>query len=106
MKQQHDSKGELRAAHAMRLLDNAKRSVQLESGCVGVFMRVTLALVFMYLIVISYMMFGTIGLVFVSVLSLVAYFIPFLYQPLKNLLARRNAQREHRDLLHKSHHGI
>ena len=106
MNRQHDSKGELRAAHTMRLLDNAKRSVRLENVCVGVFMRVTLAVVFMYLTVISYMMFGTIGLVFVSVLSLAAYFIPYLYQSVKERLERRNAQTEHHVLGHKSQQGV
>ena len=98
MRQQSDSNGELRAALTMRLLENAKRSVQSESGPIGVFMRVTLAVIFMYLAVVSYMMFGTIGLVFVSVLSLVAYFVPYLYQTMKRLLERRRSQKERRIL--------
>lgn len=98
MTHQRDSKGELRAAHTMRLLEQAKRSVQPESGPVGVFMRVTLAVVFMYLIVISYMMLGTLGLLFVSVLALVAYFIPYLYQAVMGLLERRGSNKENRIL--------
>lgn len=94
MTRQHDSNGELRAAFTMRLIESAKRSVQPESGPVGVFMRVTLAVIFMYLIVISYTMLGTIGLVFVSALFLVALFSPYLYQLLKGLLERRGAQSE------------
>ena len=58
MTQKPDTNGELRAAFAPRLLDNAKRTVHPQSGPIGVFMRVTLALIFMYLIVVSYMMFG------------------------------------------------
>lgn len=98
MTQQPDSNGELRAAFTMRLLENAKRSVQPETGPIGVFMRVTMAVVFMYLIVISHMMLGTIGLVFVGVLSLVAYFVPYLYQAVKGLLERRRSQKESRIL--------
>jgi hypothetical protein len=98
MTQQHDPNGELRSAFTMHMLENAKRSVQPETGPVGVFMRVTLAVVFMYLIVISYMMLGTIGLVFVSVLALVAYFVPHLYRALKGLLERRGSQKENRIL--------
>ena len=96
MKQQRDSKGELRAAFTMRGLENAKRSVQ--AGVPGVFIRVTLGIVFMYLIVISYMMLGTIGLVFVSVLALVAYFVPHLYRALKGLLERLGSRKENRIL--------
>ena len=98
MTQQPDSKGELRATHTMRLLEDAERSVQPETGPVGVFMRVTLAVVFMYLIVISYLMLGTTGLVFVSVLALVAYFVPHLYRALKGLLERLGSRKENRIL--------
>ena len=104
MTQQPDSNGELRAAFTMRLLENAKRNVQPESGPIGVFMRVTLAVIFMYLIVISYMMLGTIGPVFISVLSLVAYFVPYLYQTMKRLLERRRVQKESRILGQQSLH--
>ncbi len=79
----------------MRVLENAKRSVQPQTGPIGVFMRVTLAVIFMYLIVISYLMLGTTGLVFVSVLSLVAYFVPYLYQLLKPSAGKaQSAKRE------------
>lgn len=93
MAQKPDSNGELRAAFTMRLLENAKRTVQPETGPVGVFMRVALALIFMYLIVISYMMFGTVGLVFISILALVAYFVPHLYRVLMNLRQKRREQK-------------
>lgn len=94
MTQQHDSNGELRAAYTMKLLERAKRTVQPETGPIGVFMRVTMAVIFMYLIVVSYMMFGTIGLVFVSLLALVSYFVPYLYQALIGRLERRRAERQ------------
>ena len=92
MTQRLDSNSELRAAFTMRLLENAKRTVQPQSGPIGAFMRVTLALIFMYLIVISYMMFGTPGLVFISVLALVAYFIPHLYRVMKDRLEKSREQ--------------
>ena len=92
MTQKLDTNDELRAAFGPRLLENAKRTVHPQSGPIGVFMRVTLALIFMYLTVISYMMFGTAGLVFISVLALVAYFIPHLYRAMKNRLEKRREQ--------------
>lgn len=98
MTQQRDSNSELRAAFTMRLLENAKRSGQPETGPIAVFIRVTLAVIFIYLIVISYMMFGTIGPVFISILSLVAHFVPYLYQAIKGLLERRRSQKESRIL--------
>lgn len=102
MTQQRDLNGELRAAFTMRLLENAKRSVQPETSPIGVFMRVTLAVIFMYLIVISYMMLGTLGPVFISLLTLVAYFVPYLYQAFKGLLERRRSQQESRILVQQS----
>lgn len=102
MTRQSDPNGELRAAHTMRLLEDAKRGVQPESGPTGVFVRVTLALIFMYLIVISYLMLGTIGVVFISVLALVSYFVPYMYQALKGRLERRRAGKENRILAQES----
>ena len=78
MTQQKNTKGELRAAFINRGLKNAKHSFPI--GSTGVFMRVTLAIIYMYLIVISYSLMGTIGVVFVSTLFLVALFSPILYQ--------------------------
>ena len=98
MTQRRDSNGELRAIYAMRLLEYAERSVQPETGPIGVIIRVALALIFMYLIAISYLMFGTVGIVFVSVLFLVAYFVPYLYQAVKGLFERRWAREKKRNL--------
>jgi len=96
MTQQRDSKGELRAAFAMREIERAKHSCYAGTGTGtgGVLARVALALIFMYLIVLSYLMLGAIGPVFVSVLSLVAYFVPYLYQAIKGLLARQRIRKE------------
>ena len=91
MKQQRDSKGELRAAFLMRDIDNAKRICHTRPS--GPFVRVALGIIFMYLVLISYMMLGAIGPVFISVLALVAFFVPHLYQVAKNRLQRRTRQK-------------
>ena len=93
MTRRTDSNGELRAAFMTRLLDNARRSVQPDTGAIGVFMRVTLAVVFMYLVLVSYVMLGAVGVVFVGVLALLAYFIPHLYGILAARLVRRRTRR-------------
>ncbi len=87
MEEQSKFRGELRAAHTMRELKNARRSIPM--GSVGVFMRVTLALVFMYMTVISYSMLGIIGPVFVSILFLAAFFVPVVYLAVKIFLQQR-----------------
>ena len=64
----YDVNGELRAAHLTRELKAARHSVP--EGGIGVFMRVALALIFMYLFVFSYTTLGIVGPVLVSVLAL------------------------------------
>ncbi len=95
MTQQQNSKSDLRAAFTMRELRNAK--LRLPSGSTGIFIQVTLALIFMYLLVIGYMMMGTAGAVLVSVMFLVAVFIPVLYQVAKHLWSRRQASGDEKD---------
>ncbi|MGB5409147.1 MAG: hypothetical protein WBN08_07730 [Thiogranum sp.] len=90
MTQQQDFKGELRATYTMRLLENAKCSVQ-TSTTGGLFMRVTLAVIYMYLIFISYLMLGIAGPVFTSTLFLVALFTPYCYRVSKDHLENRRA---------------
>lgn len=90
MEKQSESRGELRAAHTMREIKNARRSIPM--GSVGVFMRVTLALIFLYMVVISYSMLGIIGPVIVSILFLVAFFIPVLYQAVIIFLEQRRVR--------------
>ncbi len=92
MAQQYDYKDEMRAVHLARELKKAKRSIPM--GSMGVFMRVTLAIIFMYLIVVSYSMLGITGPVLVSILFLVAFFIPVLYHTVKALMDQRRAQTE------------
>lgn len=95
MTQQRNSKSDLRAAFTMRELRNAK--VTLPSGSIGIFVQVTLALIFMYLLVIGYMMMGTAGAVLVSVMFLVAVFVPVLYQMAKQLWKQSKASVDERD---------
>jgi len=89
MTQQQNSKSELRAAFTMRELRNAK--LRLPSGSTGIFIQVTLAVIFMYLLVIAYMMMGTVGAVLVSVMFLVSVFLPVLYQMAKSVWRQRKA---------------
>ncbi len=90
---QHDEfRGELRAAHTMRELKNARRSIPM--GGIGVFMRVALAIIFMYMVVVSHSMLGITGPVFVSILFLVAFFVPVLYQAARSYMNQRRAQIE------------
>jgi len=92
MTQQRDSKGELMAANSKREFTKVKPGFQ--TSTTGVFTQVTLTVVFMYLIVISYSTLGIGGPVFISVLFIVALFFPYLYQRLSVLLKRRKQTKE------------
>ena len=92
MTRQWNSIGELRAAYTMRELKKAKRSFH--TGTTGLFIRVTLALIFMYLIVISHMMLGRIGPVFISILFLIALFMPYFHQVLMKRLKKHRVLKE------------
>ena len=89
MTNRQNTKSELRAAFTMRELRNAKRIRP--AGPIGVFIQVTLALIYMYLLVIAYMMMGTTGAVLVSVMFLLSVFIPVLYEMAKLLRRRQRA---------------
>ena len=78
-----DTKGELRAAFAQRELANAKNS--LSNGVPGLIVRAALVTLFMNLLVIAYVLMGTIGLVFISVLFLLALLTPLFAQMAKKL---------------------
>jgi len=104
MKQQRDFKGELRAANTMRELEKAKRTIQTSSGSTSVFMRVALTVIFMYLIVMAYVVLGITGPVFIGVLFLVAFFVPYFYQALTNLLKKHRLQKKNISLHRKSPH--
>jgi len=90
MTQKQDGKVELRSAYINRGLKKA--GYHFPHGNTGLFMQVTLAILYMYLIFAGYMMMGTIGLVFVSVLFLVALFSPFLYHAAVGFWRRNKAQ--------------
>ncbi len=92
MTRQWEHMGEFRAASTLREPENAKCSFH--TGTAGVFIRVALAVVFMYLTVISFLVLGVAGPVFISALFLVALFVPFFYQAWKDLLEPRRAPRE------------
>ena len=77
MTTQHDSKAAQRAAATMSELEKAKRS--LRPNAASTLMWVALAVVYMYLIVLSYMLLDVAGPVFISVLFLVSFFIPHAY---------------------------
>ena len=89
----HD-KGELRAAFLMGELEMAKRNVQ--RGPAGVLVRLTLAVIFMNLIVISYAMLGIVGPMFMSVLFLAACLTPCLYQLSRRAMERRRLRKDER----------
>jgi len=93
MVRREDYKGELRSAFTMRLLENAERDVQ-TSSTGGVFLRVALGVIYMYLIVLSHQILGIIGPVFISLLFLVAFFIPILFRTLSTLRQKRKELRE------------
>jgi hypothetical protein len=80
MTEPRDPKDVLRAALLMRELDRARHQQPLGVGPTSLLLRTALAVVYMYLILAAYLMMGIIGSVFVSVLFLVAFFVPFIYQ--------------------------
>ncbi len=92
MTKQYDLKGELRAAHLMREFKAAKHSVP--EGGIGVFMRVTLAVIFMFLIVFSNMTLGITGPILVSVLFIAALLVPLIYQAVQAIMERQRAQQQ------------
>ena len=102
MTKQSDSNGELRAAHTLRLFEKGKRSLQLHEGATGVFMRVTLAVLFLHLVVVSYLMLGILGPVFISILFLLALFIPYFYGLVQGWAERRKERKEGRVLATES----
>ena len=80
---------ELRSSFTNRGLRNAKR--YMPSGSTGVFIQVTQAIIFMYLIFISYTLMGVLGVVSVSVLFLLALLSPVIYQVARAFWAKRQA---------------
>ena len=92
MSKDYPSKGALRAAFALRELDKSQRA--LSGGLPGLVIRVALATLFMYLLVIAYQLLGTTGAVVVSVMFLVSLFIPAMARMVSGFLAKRRAEGE------------
>jgi hypothetical protein len=67
-------------------------------GNIGIFMQTTLAIIFMYMVFLSYSALGTTGLILVSVLFLLALFSPLLYRAGRRLLGNRRTQASVNDL--------
>ena len=67
-------------------------------GSIGIFMQVTLAVIFMYLVFFSYSVLGTTGLILVSVFFLLALCSPLLYRAGRSLLSNRRTQAPDSDL--------
>jgi len=82
-----DPKGELRAAFTQREIQNARNS--LSKGVPGLIVRAALVTLFMNLLVIAYLMMGTPGLVFVSLLFLLALLTPLFAQMARKLWSTR-----------------
>ncbi|MCP3871082.1 MAG: hypothetical protein GY703_23880 [Gammaproteobacteria bacterium] len=72
------TRNELRAAFTNRELRKAR--FNFPHGNIGVFMQVTLAIVYMYLILISYLWMGVAGSLLMSGFFLVVLFLPLLYR--------------------------
>lgn len=90
MNQQQNSKSELRAAFTNRQLKKAKYNFAI--GSTGIFMQVALAIIYTYLILVSYSLMGAVGVMYVSVLFLVAHFFPLLYYAGRAFSERRSAE--------------
>ncbi len=76
----------------MREFRNARRNISM--GGMGVFMRVALAIIFMFMLVVSNLMLGLIGPAFVSILFLAAFFVPVMYQAARSYMGPRRTQAE------------
>ena len=89
---QKDYQAARRAAVTMSEIKKAKQS--LNASPVTMLARVALAVVYMYLILMSYTLMGISGPVFISLVFLVAFFIPWGYARLRGWLEQRRAQHE------------
>jgi hypothetical protein len=89
MTEQRSPKDVMRAALFNRELERARHEQPLGVGPASLLLRTALAVVYMYLIMASYLMMGIIGPVFVSILFVVAFFVPFLYQRATQAWGRR-----------------
>lgn len=65
------------------------KQFNIPNGNIGVFMQVTLAITFMYLILIGYTMLGVTGVLFVSITFLLALLSPFFYRAIQGMMRNR-----------------
>ena len=100
MTQRGDYTDEFRATSILREFEDTRPRVYI--GPAGVFVRVALAVVFLYLTVVSYLVLGVPGPVFVSILFVMALLAPHFYQVTKNLLERPRVPKDDRVLTPKS----
>ena len=84
----------------MSELEIAKKSSH--TGPLGLFVRVTLVVVFAYLILMSYILFDAAGPVFISVLFIVALFVPQLYRAIRTRQRQRGGRGSELELTEKS----
>jgi hypothetical protein len=100
MKQTQDLKAKMRSAALMSEIEIAKKSSH--TGAIGLLVRVTLIVVFSYLILTSYVLFDAAGPVFISALFIVALFIPNLYRAVNNRVKRNKSRNMEANLAAKS----
>ena len=91
MTNQSDNRAKMRSAAFMSELEIAKKSSH--TGALGLIIRVTLVVVFAYLILTSYVLFGVNGPIFISVLFIVALFVPYMYRSHAKRLKKNRGQR-------------
>jgi hypothetical protein len=87
MNKNHDSKSELREEIKNRV--QKETTGQFLASGASIFIQVTQSLVFMYLIFFGYMLMGAVGLVFVSVLFILALLSPALLRAGRELWRKR-----------------
>ncbi len=92
MARRQETKSELRAAFANRELRKAKFNYP--AGSTGIFMQVTLSILYMYMILISYTWMGISGAVLVSCTFLIVLFLPVLYRIAMDYRKKQKARNE------------
>ena len=100
MTQTQDHKAKMRSAALMSEIEIAKKSSH--TGAIGLLVRVTLIVFFSYLILTSYVLFDAAGPVLLSVLFIVALFVPNLYRALNKRVERNKRRNMEANLAAKS----
>ncbi len=92
MSKQYQANSEPRAPHLARDLKAARRKTP-EYG-IGVFMRLALAVVFVYLMIFSYLTLGVAGPAVVGALFLISVLVPVLHRSTKRFIRKRQLGRD------------